>query len=69
MLKRGYHGTYHKMSANHLDRYVREFAGRHNQRPADTKDQIGAIVTGAVGRHLMYRDLTAKRETGGSDLF
>ena len=36
MLKRGYYGTYHKMSPKHLDRYVNEFAGRHNQRPLDT---------------------------------
>ena len=36
MLKRGYHGTYHKMSVKHLGRYVDEFAGRHNAREADT---------------------------------
>ena len=41
MLKRGYHGTYHKMSAKHLDRYVNVFAGRHNQRSAHTADQMG----------------------------
>ena len=69
MLKRGYHGTYHRMSAKHLGRYVNEFSGRHNQRTADTKDQMSAIVTGAVGRRLMYKDLTAKQETGGSDVF
>ena len=34
MLKRGYTGTYHKMSKKHLGRYVTEFAGRHNARPA-----------------------------------
>ena len=34
MLKRGHHGTYHKMRAKHLDRYVQEFAGRHNARSA-----------------------------------
>ena len=36
LLKRGYHGTYHKMSAKHLERYVQEFAGRHNVRTKDT---------------------------------
>ncbi|MFM7403915.1 MAG: IS1595 family transposase, partial [Erythrobacter sp.] len=29
MLKRGYKGTYHQMSAKHISRYVTEFAGRH----------------------------------------
>ena len=32
MLKRGYYGTYHRMSAKHLDKYVLEFSGRHNAR-------------------------------------
>ena len=36
MLKRAHKGTFHKISPKHLDRYVTEFAGRHNQRPADT---------------------------------
>ncbi len=35
MMKRGYKGTYYWMSAKHLDRYVREFEGRHNDRPRD----------------------------------
>lgn len=30
LLKRGYYGTYHKMSPEHLQRYVDEFFGRHN---------------------------------------
>ena len=49
MLKRGYHGTYHKMSRKHLDRYVAEFAGRHNLRPLDTKDQMRHIVSDLDG--------------------
>lgn len=32
MLKRGYVGTYHRMSPEHLGRYVGEFEGRHNTR-------------------------------------
>ena len=69
MLKRGYHGTYHKMSAKHLQRYVNEFAGRHNTRTEDTRDQMAAVVTGVVGRRLMYKDLIAKTAKGGSDTF
>ena len=44
MLKRGYDGTYHQMSEKHLDRYINEFSGRHNNRPADTINQIETVV-------------------------
>ena len=59
LLKRGYYGTYHKMSPAHLDRYVREFTGRHNQREFDTIDQMTAVVRGMDGKRLPYRDLIA----------
>lgn len=48
-LKRGYHGAYHHMSVEHLDRYVAEFEGRFNDRPTDTLDQMAAIVRGIKG--------------------
>ena len=57
MLKRGYHGTYHHVSAKHLDRYVQEFAGRHNSRPMDTEQQMVALAHGGVGKQLRYSDL------------
>ena len=60
MLKRGYHGVYHKMSVKHLPRYVREFEGRHNQRPMDTEAQMGAMARGATGKRLRYTDLVAE---------
>ena len=59
MLKRGYYGTYHKMSPWHLDRYVSEFTGRHNARNTDTLDQMTAIVRGMDGKRLRYADLIA----------
>ena len=59
MLKRGYHGVYHQMSAKHLQRYVNEFAGRRNVRELDTLAQMQAVVMGMVGRRLIYRDLVA----------
>ena len=41
-LKRGYHGTFHHLSAKHLT----EFAGRHNTRRLDTIDQVGRLCQG-----------------------
>ena len=57
LLKRGYHGTYHHMSEKHLNRYVGEFSGRHNDRRSDTVDQMGRIAARMVGKRLRYRNL------------
>ena len=57
LLKRGYHGTFHKMSAKHLGRYVTEFAGRHNIRCLDTIEQMGSVAKGLDGKRLRYREL------------
>ena len=59
MLKRGYQGTFHKMSEKHLDRYIHEFAGRHNIRPRDTLDMMRSVAIGMVGKRLRYHDLIA----------
>ena len=59
MLKRGYVGTYHRMSVKHLHRYIAEFAGRHNLRDLDTLDQMGIVAQQMMGRRLRYADLTA----------
>ena len=59
MFKRGYHGTYHQMSPKHLNRYVQEFAGRHNVRPLSTSDQMARVAQGMVGKRLRYRELIA----------
>ena len=58
-LKRGYQGTFHHFSPKHLDRYVGEFAGRHNDRPLDTVDAMGRIVRGMVGRRLTRAELVS----------
>ena len=60
MFKRGYNGTYHQMSSKHLNRYINEFAGRHNARSLDTRHQMGAIVRGMEGKRLRYQDLVGK---------
>ena len=59
MLKRAHKGTFHKMSPKHLQRYVDEFAGRHNIRRSDTMDQMMALAEGMAGKRLRYRDLIA----------
>ncbi len=59
MLKRGYQGTYHHMSAKHLQRYVTEFAGRHNVRDLDTLMQMAALARGMDGRLLPWKTLIA----------
>lgn len=58
-LKRAHKGVYHKLSPKHLDRYARQFAGKHNLRDADTLAQMTAVVAGLVGQRLLYRDLIA----------
>ena len=59
MLKRAHKGTFHKISPKHIQRYVNEFAGRHDIRDADTIDQMQSVIAGMVGRRLMYRELIA----------
>lgn len=60
MMKRGFHGVYHQMSPKHLNRYIAQFAGRHNVRPLDTKDQMEAIVRGAE-RSSVYPHTISER--------
>ena len=60
MLKRAHKGTFHKISPKHLNRYVQEFAGKHNMRDAGTVAQMRETVARLVGRNLLYRDLVAE---------
>ena len=57
MLKRGLIGVYHQVSVKHLDRYICEFAGRHNVRQLDTADQMGELAAGMQGKRLTYEQL------------
>ena len=59
MLKRGYVGTYHKMSAKRLGRYVNKFTGRHNIWNLDTMNQMEMIAKSMAGKRLKYRELVA----------
>ena len=59
MLKRAHKGTFHKISPKHLDRYVQEFAGKHNIRESGTLVQMRDTVARLVGGNLLYRNLIA----------
>ena len=60
MLKRGHKGVYHKISPKHLQRYINEFAGRHNIRNLDTTEQMAIVAGGLTGRFLPYQELVAE---------
>ena len=57
LMKRGYYGTYHRISPKHLGRYVNEFSGRHNVREQDTIVQMGLLAKGMAGKSLPYKEL------------
>ncbi len=58
-MKRGYHGTYHQMSWEHLQRYADEFSHRHNVRSMDTGDQMADMVARMDHKTLPYKELIA----------
>ncbi len=47
------------MSPKDLQRYVDEFAGRHNLLEGSTMEQMQSVVTKMVGKSLMYRQFIA----------
>ena len=49
MFKRAYHGTYHRLSKKHFQRYMHQSAGTHNVRTMDTLEQLQHVVAGMVG--------------------
>lgn len=57
MLKRAHMGTFHKISPDHLPRYVAESAGRLSMGDKDTPDQMAEIVSRMEGERLRYKDL------------
>lgn len=60
VLKRGYNGVYHHMSAKHLGRYINEYTFRLNEGSCKvhTWKRIDAIVAGSMGKRLTYKELT-----------
>ena len=51
------------MSAKHLQRYVTEFAGRHNARPMDTATQMSSMAAASDGKRLPYATLIGPKHT------
>lgn len=62
LLKRGYCGTYHKMSPWPLNLYADVFSGQHSARELDTAEQIDRMAARLDGKRLSYADLTEKDE-------
>ena len=59
LFKRGYCGTFYKLSPKQMHRYANEFAGRHNIRDLDTIEQLKAMARAADDKVLRCRDLIA----------
>jgi len=56
-VERGYKGVFHKFSKKHLQKYIDEYAGKHNARNRDTIDQMRGMFRRMIGRRLKYADL------------
>lgn len=63
MIRRGIVGIHHWVSVKHLQRYISEFATRHNLRPLATEDRMEVMFRGGIGKTLPYAELVGKKET------
>ncbi|HEX4956257.1 MAG TPA: IS1595 family transposase [Thermoanaerobaculia bacterium] len=59
LLKRGILGTFHHVSAKHLQRYASEFDFRWNRRDVKDSERMRAAIQAAPGKRLKYRQLVA----------
>lgn len=55
-LKRSIDGTYHAVSARHLDRYLAEFDFRYNSRKVKDGERTVLAIQQTAGKRLMYRE-------------
>lgn len=57
LLKRGFCGTYHKLSAKLPHRYISEFTGRHKIHDLDKIQQMAFVASGMDGRVMRSQAL------------
>ena len=62
LFKRVYYGIYHHLNNKHIDRYLVEFAGRHNTRAMNTWVQIVLVMSNIANTHLPYKELIRQPE-------
>lgn len=62
VLKRGIYGTFHHISADHVGRYVNEFAFRLNEGNVrrHTTQRLNSLVDGVAKKRLTYKRLVAR---------
>lgn len=58
--KRAVHGVYHKVSDEHLHRYLNMFAWRWNRRRMEEGERVNALLRCTKGNQITYRKLTRK---------
>lgn len=55
LLKRGVYGSFHHVSAEHLDRYCDEFSFRWNRREINDTERAAQAIKAGEGKRLTYR--------------
>ena len=60
LLKRGLHGTYISVDADHLTRYLDERLFTYNLRERSDNGRFMAVLAAAAGRRLTWAELTGK---------
>lgn len=65
-MKRGDHETYHRVSQQHMKKYLAEFDFRYNERSAlgiENAERMTKSIKGIVGRRMTYRHSLPKTLT------
>jgi transposase-like protein len=62
-MKRSIDGTHHRVSVEHLPRYLAQFDWLYTNCKATDSDRMRLLAEGMTGRRLTYRPLTGKSES------